>query len=127
MQDHVEIVDRHGRRRRARKGDVLGDGEHWSIPMTFQDEQLPAGSPARVSDGSAHVVDAAGQLAGHRPGFLLPANAVNDRLFADADIDQLRQKANEEYDARRKRMSEAWKRGKKRAPQPGTSRSRGGA
>jgi hypothetical protein len=33
----VEIVDRHGPRRRAKKGEVLVDGERFTLPMQFMD------------------------------------------------------------------------------------------
>jgi hypothetical protein len=33
MSEFVEIIDHYGRRRRARKGEVLADGERFSLPM----------------------------------------------------------------------------------------------
>jgi hypothetical protein len=29
----MEIVDKHGRRRRAKKGEVFADGERFTLPM----------------------------------------------------------------------------------------------
>ena len=94
----VEIIGRDGRRRRAKKGEVLADGERFSIPMTFLDHQLQDGLVAKYGDSAIRVVDASGAPAGHRPGYLLD----RDRTLADA--------AAEAYQARNQRMADAWKR-----------------
>jgi hypothetical protein len=39
MPEFVEIVDRYGRRRRARPGEIPRDGEHIAFPMTFMDAE----------------------------------------------------------------------------------------
>jgi hypothetical protein len=57
---YAEIIDRHGRKRRARKGDVLGDGERFSFKMEMMDE-----------DG---IRDGHGMPAGHRRGYAFTAD-----------------------------------------------------
>jgi hypothetical protein len=80
MSEHfAEIVGRDGRRRRARKGEILADGERFSLPMQFMDSQLHDQLVEKYSGGDAiRVVDAAGLPAGHRPGFLFDQNALGD-------------------------------------------------
>lgn len=94
MSDIVEIIDRYGRRRRAKKGEVLQDGERFSIPMTFMDAQLRDALVEKFGDSVIRVVDAGGAPAGHRPGFLFDSG---DRTLADA--------AQRAYDARTERMT----------------------
>jgi hypothetical protein len=76
MSEHfAEIIGRDGRRRRAKKGEILADGERFSLPMTFMDAQMRDELAAKYrSDNAVRIVDAAGQPAGHRPGFLFDAN-----------------------------------------------------
>jgi hypothetical protein len=67
----VEIVDRDGRRRRARRGECLADGERFSMPMQFMDAVMHDELIAKYrKDDVIRVVDTAGAPAGHRPGFL---------------------------------------------------------
>jgi hypothetical protein len=94
-ENFVEIVDRYGRRRRARRGEVLADGERFSLPMTFMDAQLYDA----LIEKHAGPARAAGALAGHRPGFLL---LDRDSVLVDA--------ATEAYEARTRRMATAWQR-----------------
>jgi hypothetical protein len=85
----IEIIGRDGRRRRARKGEVLADGERFSMPMTFQDAHLRDAIAAKFSDAAVRIVDASGQAAGHRPGFCIDA-AANDAAAAEAYAERLR-------------------------------------
>ena|SRR5262249_9000307 len=129
MESYVEIVGKDGRRRRARKGDVLADGEVLVTPMTLMDAPLPT-DQSTLSDGNARVViDGYGSttFVGHRPGFVQFGTPNVARALNDA-LDAARAPAEQAYAERTKRMTEAWKlRRKKRAPQPqGTFRSRGG-
>ena len=73
----VEIVDRHGRRRRARPGEVLADGERFALPMQFMDHAA-YGFRSHFSDVSVDYTDP------HKPG---PRLDVGDaaRLAADPD------------------------------------------
>ena len=60
----VEIVDRHGHRRRARPGEVLADGERFALPMQFMDMDHAAyGFRSHFSDGSTDFTSS------HRPGY----------------------------------------------------------
>ena len=47
---HVEITDRFGRKRRARKGEVLADGETIHFPVTLMDAMTRVMSDAMESD-----------------------------------------------------------------------------
>ena len=53
----VEIIGRDGKRRRARKGEVLADGEKFIIPMTFQDAQMRDALVEKFSDDTIQVVE----------------------------------------------------------------------
>ena len=79
-EDFVEIVDRHGRRRRAKKGEVLADGERMVVSMVFQDAALRDALTEKYrKDAAPYVIDTTGGLAGHRPGFLFdPRTALAD-------------------------------------------------
>jgi hypothetical protein len=70
MSDFVEIIGADGKRRRARRGETLADGERFSLPMTFMDAQLRDALVEKYGDAAIRVVDTAGLPAGHRPGFL---------------------------------------------------------
>ena len=96
----VEIIGRDGKRRRARKGEVLADGEKFIIPMTFQDAQMRDALVEKFSDDTIQVVDSCGLPAGHRPGFLFDRD--HDPALAEA--------AREAYESRSRRMATAWQR-----------------
>jgi hypothetical protein len=99
MPEHfAEIIDRHGRRRRAKKGDVLADGEKFTVSMQFMDSQLHDELVAKHGGGAIRVVDVAGRLAGHRPGFVF-----------DHAHTKLVDAAQRAYDERSKRMADAWR------------------
>ena len=62
MQQDVEIIDRFGRKRRARKGKCPQDGETIHFPMTLMDAMSRVMSDAMESnrmirDGMAHPPD----------------------------------------------------------------------
>jgi hypothetical protein len=98
MQD-AYAEDRHGNRRRIKRGDVLMDGERLIVPAQFMDsDDTSFGFSRTFSDGSVDHTDP------HRPGF----------RFADSN-DPHRLKAEEAYQERTRRMQDAWKK-KKRAP-----------
>jgi hypothetical protein len=103
MSEHfAEIIGADGRRRRARKGDVLADGERFSLPMQFMDSQLRDELVAKHRDGGAvRVVDTAGMPAGHRPGFLF--DSTNSLADAAADAAYLERTALLDAKARKRR------------------------
>jgi hypothetical protein len=76
MSEFVEIVDCHGRRCRVRKGEILADGEKFSLPMQFMDSQLRDTLVEKYGGGAVRVVDAAGLPAGNKPGFLFDHSNV---------------------------------------------------
>jgi hypothetical protein len=85
-----EIIDRHGKRRRGRKGEILRDGERAVVGMTFMDQQFHDALVEEHRDAVVRVVDAAGQPAGHRPGFLmLDGNALGDSAAEAAYSERL--------------------------------------
>jgi hypothetical protein len=93
-------LDDDGRPRKKRvfrSGDTLAFRMEWQdhIPMTDM-----AGTVRAASD-TARVTDGVGNLAGHRPG----------HCFA-IDADPLRAKADQEYEAAKKRSREAYLKGK---------------
>src|SRR5262245_24911594 len=87
----VEIVDRHGRRRRAKRGETLRDGERFSLPMTFMDSALQnalvekyGGNAAvcvammpmrRIRSGACCALAASGHAAAAAP----PSSVMNSR------------------------------------------------
>jgi hypothetical protein len=91
---YAEIIGRDGRRRRAKKGEQLQDGERMSIPMIFQD----SGGSNVIS-----VVDAAGLPSGHRPGFLFDCNTV----LADSAGDAAYRERCERLDAKARKRRQA--------------------
>jgi hypothetical protein len=99
MTEFVEIIGADGRRRRARRGETLADGERFSLPMAFMDAQLPDALVEKYGGAASRVVDTAGLPAGHRPGFL---GLDGGSAFADA--------AAEAYEERSRRLATAWQR-----------------
>ena len=90
MQAVIEIIDRHGRRRKLRPGEIPADGETVHIPVTLMDH---AGFHPYFSDGSPD------HTSPFRPGF----------RFADTN-DAARIAADEAYTERSRRMETAWQR-----------------
>ena len=80
MSEFVEIIGRDGKRRRARKGEVLADGEKFSLPLRFMDAVM-RDALAEKFGGPARVVDTSGAPAGNRPGFI---GLDRDTALADA-------------------------------------------
>jgi hypothetical protein len=102
MSEFIEIIDRHGRRRRARKGEVLADGERFSLSMQFMDAAArETADHLAAKYGAIRVVDAAGVAAGHRPGFL--HDSASAHLHDAAAI---------AYEQRNERMRRAWRHNK---------------
>jgi hypothetical protein len=87
----LEIVDRHGRRRRARPGEIPGDGERVVFSPMFMDDAAYGFFPT-FSDGSPDSTSP------HRPGF----------RFLDAG-DPSGLAAEQAYEERRMRLAEAWR------------------
>jgi hypothetical protein len=99
MTEFVEIIGRDGKRRRARRGECLADGERFSLPMTFMDSALRDALVEKYGGDVIRVVDAAGRQAGHRPGFLFDRN----NALADSACDEPYRKRLERLDARNRR------------------------
>jgi hypothetical protein len=85
----LEVVDRHGRRRRYRRGEHLADGERLVTPMLFMDA-APGGFRPTFSDGSPD------HTSPHRPGF----------RFGDCGH---RDAAEDAYRERSQRLQNAWR------------------
>jgi hypothetical protein len=93
----VEVVDRHGRRRRARKGETLCDGETMRVPMRFVDAQLHDELVEKHRrDDAVGVVDAAGLPAGFRPGYAFDSS----NALADAAAEAAYRERVEQLDAK---------------------------
>lgn len=88
----VEIIDRFGRRRRARKGEVPQDGERISFSPLLMDNAAYGFRP-QFADGSVDYTSP------HQPGY----------RFADSD-DPDRADAEQAYRERNRRMETAWRR-----------------
>jgi hypothetical protein len=97
----IEVIDRHGRRRRLRPGEVPADGETVHIPMQFMDH---GGFHPYFSDGTPD------HTSPHRPGW----------RFADT-TDAARLAADEAYEARRERMHYANRRRQDGTGDPGAT------
>lgn len=88
-----EIVDRFGRRRKAKPGDILGDGETLIVRLNAMDGKPfivafdAAGNPVRTGTFDA---------AQHRPGHRLPTVAAAA-------------KAHDAYAARKAMLADAWR------------------
>jgi hypothetical protein len=117
MSEFIEIIDRHGRRRRARKGEVLADGERFSLPMQFMDAAArEVADHLAAKYGAIRVIDGSGVAAGHKPGFLY--DSVNAHLHDAATIS---------YQQRSARMRSAWRDNKDRQADVGNRQHDGGA
>jgi hypothetical protein len=97
MTPFIEIIDKYGRRRRARRGDVPGDGETVHVPHQFMD------AAARVTR------DALAQKYGwhdHQP----PRGFVRGYAFADTTPPRnVQDAAAEAYEAKRAYLQNAWR------------------
>ena len=97
MEAIIEITDKFGRRRLARKGEVPADGETIHFNATLMDAM------ARVmmtdsTEPDPTIRDGYGSAAGHRPGY----------AFAPPDV-RLRQDAIQAYEERCERLQDAWR------------------
>jgi hypothetical protein len=99
MRELIEIVDRFGRRRRARPGEIIADGERIHIPMTFMDAEAREVADYLDQKYGRHseIVDGFGYAAGHRPSHLYDSNG------------QLCDAAAKARDERIARISSAWR------------------
>ncbi len=133
MSHVVEIIGADGRRRRAKKGETLQDGERFSTPMQFMDAQARelADHLAAKYPPAIRVTDGCGAAAGHRPGFCYDGTRADLRDAADAayaertarlsredpaaarapsaTLDELEQAAAAAYNERSERMRGAWR------------------
>jgi hypothetical protein len=93
----IEIIDKHGRRRRARRGEVPGDGETVHVPHQFMDAAARVTRDAlaqkyRWRDHQPHN--------GFRRGYAF-ADTTSPRNVQDA--------AAEAYEAKRAYLQNAWR------------------
>ena len=95
MEPIIEITDKFGRKRRARKGEVPADGETIHFPATLMDAMSRVLSDPVQSNRGIH--DAYGSPAGHRPGYCFGGNR------------QARAAAEVAYEQRRQRLQDAWR------------------
>jgi hypothetical protein len=92
-----EIVDRRGNVRRAFRGEPVGEGEIIQAPNTDAHRVVPGALTTHDDTSGANAMETY-YSSPHRPGF----------RFADTNEVRL-PVANEAYEARSKRMREAWK------------------
>ena len=85
----VEVIDRYGRRRRLRPGEIPADGETIHVPMMLMDH---AGFCPYFSDGSPDLTHPC------KPSFRFADTNDAARLAADAAYQQMRE-----------RLSNAWR------------------
>jgi hypothetical protein len=102
-----EIIDRYGRRRRARPGEIPDDGEALHFSMTTMDAAARelANLHGTFRDSELGVVDAYGLPAGHRRGY----------QFADVVTDAHKQQRDaiaQAYEERDQRLRNGWRRNK---------------
>jgi hypothetical protein len=97
MSPFIEIIDKYGRRRRARRGEVPADGETIHVPTILMD------AAARVTR------DALAQRYGwhnHQP----PRGFVRGYAFADTTAPpNVKDAAAEAYEAKRAYLQNAWR------------------
>lgn len=94
MPAEIEIIDRFGRRRRARRGEVPADGETIHFPVQFMDADARAARQA-LAARFGHPSLTAGddtKIGAFRRGFVFDANAP------------LRDAAEEAYETQRQRL-----------------------
>ncbi len=85
MSEFVEIIDRHGRRRRARKGEVLADGERFSLPMRLWTRCCGMHFSRNIAAAMPFASSMPpGLPAGHRPGYLFDRNNALADSVAEA-------------------------------------------
>lgn len=97
MSPFIEIIDKHGRRRRARRGEVPGDGETVYVPHQFMDAAARVTRDALAQKYGWH--DHQPQR-GFRRGYAF-ADTTPPRDVQDA--------AAEAYEAKRAYLQNAWR------------------
>jgi hypothetical protein len=103
---YVEIVDRFGRRRRARRGDTAGDGETIHFPQQFMDADTRAVRAALAARYGNHTTGDDDMRNDYRPRAF-----VRGYAFADAPVvaRTLEDAALLAYDERSQRMQNSWR------------------
>lgn len=96
MEAIIEITDKFGHRRRARKGEVPTYGETIHFPATLMDAMAHALADATAPDPT--IRDSYGAPAGHRPGYAFATDAAS-----------LRATATQAYEDRCARLHDAWR------------------
>jgi hypothetical protein len=95
----ITITDRFGHKRRARKGEVIAEGEtvHFG-PTSLLDAMASAMMTDTMGSSNPMVRDGYGAPAGHRPGY---AFAANDARLRDVTA--------EAYEERCAHLADAWR------------------
>ena len=83
MQD-ITIIGADGVRRRARKGEILQEGERIHFPATLMDAMASVMADATAPDRI--VRDGYGTPAGHRPGYAFAANDAQPARSRDTSL-----------------------------------------
>jgi hypothetical protein len=107
LEPYIEIIDRFGRRRRARRGEVPADGETVHFSPVFMDADARAARAALDERFGNHTIGDDDMLTDQRP-----RGYVRGYAFADAPIvaRNLEDAATRAYEARSARMQNAWRR-----------------
>jgi hypothetical protein len=93
----IEIIDKHGRRRRARRGEVPGDGETVHVPQRFMDAAARAAHDALTEKFG---------WCDHQPS----QGGRRGYAFADTTPPRiLRDEAAKAYEAKRAYLQNAWR------------------
>jgi hypothetical protein len=97
MSPFIEIIDKYGRRRRARRGEVPADGETIHVPTILMDAAARAARDALAQKYGWHDQQPRG---GFRRGYAF-ADTTPPRKVQDA--------AAEAYEAKRAYLQNAWR------------------
>jgi hypothetical protein len=96
MTPFIEIIDKYGRRRRARPGEIAADGETLNFPVQFMDAAARATRDALAAKYGWHD---------HQT----PQGFVRGYAFGDTTPPRSSQdEAAEAYEAKRARLQDAW-------------------
>ena len=96
MTPFIEIIDKYGRRRRARRGEVAADGETIHFPAQFMDGAARAAHDALAQKYGWHDHQPQGGRRGYHFDVASPAGDVKDA-------------AAEAYEAKRAYLQNAWR------------------
>lgn len=103
----VEIIGRGGRRRRARKGEMLADGERFSLPMSFMDAQAREVADVLAAKYGHHSTgDDATMRNNARPRGWVRGFTALDALRVEHTLEDA---ATQAYAERSARMANAWR------------------